>query len=278
MMNVIFNADDFGMSKGVNAAIYKAHTEGVLNSTSIMINLKHVPEALELAKEMPSLNIGLHGNLTVGKSLLNPARVSLLVDEKGNFNNSFIKLLWLSIIKPNMFKYQVRAEIKAQIDRARELGINLSHIDSHHHVHMIPAIFKIFRSLQKEYGISRIRFVNENPLRTIKTAESYEWVSDGGLLKSLVLSTCAIINHFLWGFETNTYFYSIIHTCKLSRDKFKDISIPGGYDSIEIGIHPGIPEIDKQFAGDLYDDNVLNEYREKELEALMDPSIIEEFN
>ena len=64
MVNLIFNADDFGISQGVNQAIYKAHTEGVLNSTSIMITLKFVPEAIELAKKMPDLNIGLHGNLT----------------------------------------------------------------------------------------------------------------------------------------------------------------------------------------------------------------------
>ncbi len=278
MINVIFNADDFGLSRGVNAAIYNAHTEGVLNSTSMMMNLRHTTEAVELSKEMPGLNVGVHGNITVGKSLSNPARVSLLVDKNGNFKNSFIKLLWLSLIKPDMFKYQVRTEIKAQIERARDLGINISHIDSHHHIHMIPSIFKIFRSLQKEYAIPRIRFVNENPFRTIKTAESYEWLSDGALLKSIVLSVCALANRMMWGFGTDTYFYSIIHTCKLSRDKFKDISIPGGYDMIEIGIHPGIPEIDKQDAGNLYDNNVLNEYRQKELETLLDPTILEEFN
>ena len=64
MKKLIFNADDFGISQGVNEAIFRAHTEGVLNSTSIMITLKHVPQALDLAKQMPNLNIGLHANLT----------------------------------------------------------------------------------------------------------------------------------------------------------------------------------------------------------------------
>ena len=60
----IFNADDFGISKGVNAAIVKAHREGILNSASLMINQKYAAEAVKLAKEMPELEMGLHVNLT----------------------------------------------------------------------------------------------------------------------------------------------------------------------------------------------------------------------
>ena len=60
----IFNADDFGISKGVNAAIVKAHKEGILNSASLMVNQKYAPQAVELASDMPDLELGLHLNLT----------------------------------------------------------------------------------------------------------------------------------------------------------------------------------------------------------------------
>ena len=60
----IFNADDFGISRGVNAAIVKAHKEGILNSASLMINQKYAKEAINFAKEMPELEMGLHINIT----------------------------------------------------------------------------------------------------------------------------------------------------------------------------------------------------------------------
>ena len=150
MVNLIFNADDFGISQGVNQAIYKAHTEGVLNSTSIMITLKFVPEAIELAKKMPNLNIGLHGNLTNEYSVLPKSEIPLLVNEEGKFKHGFVNLAILSLLHPKEFKRQVKAEIKAQIDKAISLGLKLSHIDSHRHVHMIPSIFKAYMELQVE--------------------------------------------------------------------------------------------------------------------------------
>ena len=64
MLEKIFNADDFGISKGVNAAIVKAHKEGILNSTSLMINQKYALQAVDEAKIMPALKVGLHLNLT----------------------------------------------------------------------------------------------------------------------------------------------------------------------------------------------------------------------
>ena len=168
MLEKIFNADDFGISKGVNQAIYKAHREGVLNSTSIMITLKYAEEAVALAVQMPNLKIGLHANLTNEYAVLPPDQIPLLVDQKGRFKNGFLQLLLLSLLYPKELKKQVKAEIKAQIGRAQAWGISLSHLDSHRHVHMIPFIFKAFMELQEEYNIPRLRFINENPLRTIK--------------------------------------------------------------------------------------------------------------
>ena len=91
---------------------------------------------------------------------------------------------------------------------------------------MIPSIFKAFMELQEEYNIPRIRYVNENPLRTIKSTSSKEWITDGGLIKNLVLISCAIVNKLLWKHKSDTYFYSIVNTCKISRDKVKNIQVP----------------------------------------------------
>lgn len=278
MPNIIFNADDFGISAGVNQAIYKAHTEGVLNSTSIMITLKYVSDALNLAKKMPNLNIGLHANLTNESSILSPTEIPLLVDENGKFKHGFVNLAILSVLHPRELKRQAKAEIKAQIDKALSCGIKLSHLDSHRHIHMIPSIFKAFMELCQEYNIPRLRFVNENPLLTIKSTQSKEWLTDGGLIKNLVLTSCAIANRILWKYKSDTYFYSIVNTCKITRDKLKDIKIPAQYKAVEVGIHPGMPEIDKQNIADVFDDNILKDYRYKELQTLLDKTVEQEFS
>lgn len=277
MKNLIFNADDFGISQGVNEAIFKAHTQGVLNSASIMITLKNVPHALELSKQMPNLNIGLHANLTNENSVLPKDDIPLLVDENGKFKHGFVNLAILSVLHPKELKNQAKKEIKAQIEKALSCGINLTHLDSHRHIHMIPAIFKACMELAEEYNIPRLRFINENPITTIKQTASKEWLIDGGLIKNLVLISCAVANKLLFGFKSDTYFYSIVNTCKISRDKLNSYKIPNSYKSVEIGIHPGLPEVDKQNMADIFDDNILKDYRQKELETLLDKSVIKEF-
>ena len=256
MLKKIFNADDFGISPGVNQAITKAHKEGVLNSTSIMINLKYAPQAVELAGQMPDLNIGLHANLTHG----------------------FVDLALLSVLHPRELKRQVKIEVKAQIEKALAAGIKLTHLDSHRHVHMIPGIFKAFLELQQEYKIPRLRFVNENPWLTIKSTKGYEWLKDGGLVKNLVLVSCAMLNKLLWKYKSDTYFYSIINTCKISRDKLKDIKIPAGYQAVEVGIHPGMPSVDSEYLADVFDRSILKDWRQKELETLLDKTVEQEFS
>lgn len=274
---VIFNADDFGISPGVNQAIEKAHKQGVLNTTSIMINLKWAGQAVEMAKSMPKLDIGLHGNLTNQQAILSHQEIPLLTDNFGRFKNGFVNLAILNILHPKELKRQAKAEIEAQIKRLLACGIKINHIDSHRHIHMIPAIFKAFFELKTQYSIPRMRFINENPLRTVYQTKSKEWIKDGAWLKSIILSCCAVIDKLLYRYKTDTYFYSIINTCKISREKLHKIKIPAKYTNVEVMLHPGTPETDKQFMDDVFDDNVLNSWRAKELATLLDKDVEKEF-
>lgn len=268
----IFNADDFGMSRGINQAIAKAYHEGILNSTSIMINLKFVDEALELKKGMPDLNVGLHLNLTNEFPLSNPAEIPLLVDENGKFKHGFVNLFLLSFFKAKELRRQAEIEARAQLEKAIRLGIKLSHIDSHRHIHHIPLIFNLVKKLAKEYNIPRIRVVNENIFNTLKYNKDKSWLKDGGLVKYVILRSLAFWNNY----KTDTYFYSILYTCKLSKERFKNLQIPQGFDAVEIGIHPAMPEVDKQFMEDVFDTNILSPWRTKELETLLDKTIPDE--
>ncbi len=269
MTKIIFNADDFGISPGVNQAIFKAHTKGVLNSASLMINQQFVGEAVTLAKQMPNLTMGLHINLTNGTTAMDPCTIPLLVGKDGKFKNGFVKLFLSSFLHPKKLRQQSYLEIKAQIEKYLKTGLTLDHLDSHRHVHMIPAIFKAVKQLQSEYHVPRIRVMNENLFNTIRQNKGLSYLFDGGIIKYFLLRFLSLWNHH----NEQTYFYTILYTCKLSTAQFQHIKIPDKYHAVEIMIHPGMPELDsgKDY---VWDNNILSPYRTQELELLLDKNIL----
>ncbi len=270
----IFNADDFGISKGVNAAIVKAHREGILNSASLMINQKYAAEAVKLAKEMPELEMGLHVNLTNEYPAASAQEIPLLVDGQGKLKNGFVNLLLLSFFKPRQLRQQVEIEMRAQIAKYLTTGLPLRHLDSHRHVHMIPQIFKTMRKLQKEFEVPRIRVMNENIFNTLKYNHNKSWLFDGALIKYVLLRFLCWWN----GYKNDVYFYTLMYTCKIAKEQFSGVKIPQGYKAVEIMIHPGMPEIDKQYPEDVWDENILSPYRTVELETLLDKKVPEGIN
>ncbi|MBE6450517.1 MAG: ChbG/HpnK family deacetylase [Alphaproteobacteria bacterium] len=270
---IIFNADDFGISLGVNQAIVKAYNEGVLNSASLMVNQKYAKDAVKLHKDMPNLALGLHVNLTNEYSTAKAEDIFLLVDKNGKFKNGFLKLFLLSMLRPRKFKQQAKIEIEAQIQKAIKMGVNLSHIDSHRHVHMIPAVFDIFKEMMAKYGIKKTRVMNENLFMTLKTNKNKSYLFDGGLVKYGLLLLFSMINSY----KSKTYFYTMLYTCKLSKDKFESVHIPKGYDAVEVMIHPSVTMTDKSHKEDIFDENVISDWRLKELETLTDKSILNNF-
>lgn len=270
----IFNADDFGISKGVNAAIVKAHREGILNSASLMINQKYAAEAVKSAKEMPDLEIGLHVNLTNEYPAAPVQQIPLLVDGQGKLKNGFVNLLLLSFLKPRQLRQQAEIEMRAQIVKYLATGLSLQHIDSHRHVHLIPQIFKAMRELQKEFAVPRIRVMNENIFNTLKYNKNKSWLFDGALIKYVLLRFLCWWN----GYKNDVYFYTLMYTCKIAKEQFNNVKIPSGYKAVEIMIHPGMPEIDRQYPEDVWDENILSPYRTVELETLLDKNVAEGIN
>ena len=266
----IFNADDFGISKGVNAAIVQAHKDGILNSTSLMINQKYAVEAIEAAKMMPDLEVGLHINLTNEEPAANPDDIPLLVDKNGKLKNGFVNLLILSLLHSKELSEQVEIEIRAQIEKYLQSGLMLAHLDSHRHVHLIPVIFKVVQKLAKEYNVERIRVMNENVFNTVKQNKSKSYLLDGGIIKYFLLRFLCILN----GYKSDVYFYTILYTCKISADLFNNVKIPHGYKAVEIMIHPGRPDIDKQYPEDIWDKNILSDWRKTELQTLLDKDVL----
>lgn len=269
MTKVIFNADDFGISPGVNQAIFKAHIHGILNSASLMVNQQFADEAISLAQKMPKLSLGLHINLTNEKPAADPANIPLLAGADGKFKNGFVKLLILSFLHPKKLQTQAYIEIKAQIEKYLKTGLFLNHLDGHRHVQMIPAVFKAVKQLQSEYKVPRIRVMNEHLFNTIYQNKGCSYLFDGGIIKYFLLKFLYYWNHH----KEKTYFYTILYTCKLSHAQFQNVKIPSNFDAVEIMIHPGMPKVDmdKDY---VWDKNILSPYRTQELELLLDKAIL----
>lgn len=140
------NADDFGYSRGINYGIIDAHKYGIVNSATMMMNMPGVNHAVELAKEHPSLKLGIHLVLTCGKPLMSD--VPSLVDEQGKF-----KRIKDTLKDHNLSLIELEREWTAQIDRFLDCGLTATHFDSHHHVHSIPEFLPVIQRLSKKYNL-----------------------------------------------------------------------------------------------------------------------------
>jgi predicted glycoside hydrolase/deacetylase ChbG (UPF0249 family) len=215
------------------------YKEKNLTSASLMVNANYTKDAVQKSLENPELKVGLHFNLTTGKSVLHPISLPLLVNQEGKFKNGFVKLLLLSIFKRQEFLHQVEAEMKAQIEILKSFGISPSHIDGHRHIHYIFGIFEIAKTLSKQYQISRIRIINESLLSTLKLSPKFPI---SGLIKWLVLRFLGLFNG-----SRNIkapYFFSIIHSCQISNKILQKFELNPNFDEVEIMLHPSIKELD----------------------------------
>lgn len=149
-MKIIFNADDFGLTKGVTDGIVKTCKNGVVRSTTALCNMPDIEYAAEAAKQCPDLGIGVHLTLTVGKAL---TENRTLTGEDGKF------LPKKELSQKIMDDQEIYAEWKAQIERFFQVfGQRPTHLDSHHHVHvMSDGMKRIARSLAEEYALP-VRF------------------------------------------------------------------------------------------------------------------------
>ena len=146
MIPVVTNADDFGLSEGVCSGIVKAIQAGGLTATTAMAC---VPGAMErLARWAPAIpgRIGAHLQLTSGRPLLPPERVPSLVDADGRFPDSRKK-----VTAPQTS--EIFAEWQAQIELLVRVGIEPTHLDSHHHIHRLPAAFPAFCEIAKRFSV-----------------------------------------------------------------------------------------------------------------------------
>ena len=253
------------MSHGINTAVVQGYREGVLNAVSLTVNQKYSPDAAEIAQVLPDLAVGLHINLTLGSCVSDPRKIPLLVDDKGQFKCGFTNLLLISMMSPAALAEQVQIEIEAQIQRARQWNLTLTHIDSHRHTHMIPGIFRIVQKLAQQHDIRRIRVMNEVLANSLWQNKNLSFLLDGSFVKWLVLKICAYLNNH----PTDTYFYSLLYAGQLFPHRIHNVRVPSHYKAIEFCMHPSIVSIDLDRMNELPNTDIISPNREKEMETIL---------
>ncbi|MDR3378815.1 MAG: ChbG/HpnK family deacetylase, partial [Verrucomicrobiae bacterium] len=157
---LIVNADDFGRSSSINEAIIRAHRDGILTSTSLMVNEPGVAEAVKLARDNPRLGVGLHLTLLMGHAALPPAEIPGLVNARGEFSNRPVGV-GAAYFFNRRLRSQLRAEIHAQFERFRATGLPLDHVNGHLHLHLHPTVFSILMADQDRLGIRQLRLTRD---------------------------------------------------------------------------------------------------------------------
>ncbi len=153
---LIVNADDFGRTAPINAAVLRAHREGILTSASLMVNEPAVDEAVALARDNPRLGVGLHLTLLSGHSALPPEAIPGLVNARQEFGVKPVEAGWRFFVRPSL-REQLRAEIHAQFGKFRATGLPLDHLNGHLHLHLHPTVFGILMADAALLGLERVR-------------------------------------------------------------------------------------------------------------------------
>ncbi len=214
----ILNADDFGVSQAANRAVEEAYSYGLLKSVSITANGEAFDEAVDqILARCPNFGVGVHLNLTDGKSLCSD--VDLLTDSEMKFNNSYLKLLLKAYNpKETEFLSQVEREFRRQIEKVLA-KTKATHIDSHAHIHSIPKIFDIVCRLAKEYEIPQVRTHFEKFYFVPELGRHLSWRYYLNFSKKFVLNLMTVANeHILDKYELSTNDYIIGTSYALSMD------------------------------------------------------------
>lgn len=163
LKRLIITADDFGASVPINEAVEKGHRGGVLSAASLMVGAPAMADAVERARHLPSLGVGLHLTLVDGNPVLAPRQIPSLLEPDGRFSNDPVRFGIKLFFSPRTQR-QAEAEIRAQFERFRATGLPLDHVNGHQHFHMHPVVTRAIARIAPDFGLPPVRVPLE-PLR-----------------------------------------------------------------------------------------------------------------
>jgi predicted glycoside hydrolase/deacetylase ChbG (UPF0249 family) len=221
MKQVIINADDFGINESVTSEIERMIQVGLVSSTTVMANGSCLEEVRKFASQHPEISFGAHLCLSEFESVTKSEELCRagLTDETGAFVHKAV--FSIKNLNDEGVRHAIREELNAQIDIVGSLGFQISHADSHHHVHTIPCLREVFASVIKERHITRIRLGND--FRSLKMRRHVIlWLQRERLNK-----------FYRSQFITTDAFYSYAEFFKYGMQKKEKV--------VELMCHPGHP-------------------------------------
>lgn len=197
------NADDLGLTSGVNRAIVEAHRDGVVSSATLMATTHDASfrEAVEAVRGLPGLSVGCHVVLVDGAPVSAPGAVDTLLAIRSGEPECFYSSLSAFAARATMGGFdreQLVLEITAQIRKIQAAGIEVSHLDSHKHTHIFPEILRAMLRAAKICGVRAIR----SPFVPIKAIMSQSFAGRRALLKRY--GQVRILNTFAGNFRRQT--------------------------------------------------------------------------
>jgi len=167
LKRLIVNADDFGLSPEVNAAVVRASRDGILRSASLMVAEPAAPAAARIARDNPALDVGLHVVVCRGRSILDAPRLGAAVRAWGEFIDNPVAAGMRYFFDRSM-RAAMTGELRAQVERHLELIGYLNHIDGLLNFHVHPLFADILVDLAVEYKVPCIRLPRERVMTTLR--------------------------------------------------------------------------------------------------------------
>jgi hopanoid biosynthesis associated protein HpnK len=267
---LILNADDFGLTRGVNEGIIKAHREGVLTSATLMACGPAFDHAVELAKQNPRLGIGCHLVLVGGGTVAPVEKISSLASKDGRLPESlgsFVTRLSSGMIRSN----EIDTELRAQILKIRAAGIEPTHVDTHKHTHAHPAVMAAIGRVASELGVRKVRKPMENLQDSWESSRGENYAILKDLLAAAAARAVAPLFHSAsrkYGLQSPDHFLGLAMTGRLGPQALRRMISLVQEGTTEIMLHPGVCDSELEKI-----DTRLFHQRNAEMDALIEPGV-----
>ncbi len=227
MLRLIINADDLGYSTAVNSAIFRWIEAGKVTSATLMANAPGLDDALRRVRDFPQASFGVHLNIEEFAPLTGNPDLAPLVDADGSFARRT-----RTVRRTARLLRAIYGEWCAQIERVQAGGVQVSHIDSHHHSHNLPEMLPVVGALRRRFGIRHARI-------TMNLFEPTERKSPRTLLLKTLYNGAL---RYFCGYRTTAAFTYLRTAFALDPERL------GQCGTVELMSHPGHPRYEDETA------------------------------
>jgi predicted glycoside hydrolase/deacetylase ChbG (UPF0249 family) len=186
MKQLVINADDFGLCESINKGILECYLKGLVSDLSFLINPEYFDESIKTLKDNKITSLGIHVNLTFGRSF--SGKVSCLTDRDGNYLSSGKH--FMNYLRGKINPDEVYVEVKKQLELLSLQGFEITHLDTHQNVHILPPVYEALDRLRNEYNP---RVIIRFPCEPLSITNGYKL---SNLKRILILNTLSAYSKF----------------------------------------------------------------------------------